>query len=791
MKLSASWIREWIDPGVPVEEIARRLTMAGLEVDSLSPVAEAFSGVVVARVESAERHPEADKLSLCQVSDGASTVQVVCGAPNVRTGLLVAFARVGAVLPGDFKIRKARLRGQDSFGMICSVAELGMGEDDGGILELPDALTPGTDLREALRLDDTAIDIELTPNRGDCLSVRGVARELGVLFDKAVNAPSMAAVPVVHDQSFPIQVQDAVACPRYLGRVIRGIDPTRQSPLWIQERLRRAGLRPIDATVDVTNYVMLELGQPLHAFDLAALSGGIDVRMARAGEPLKLLDGSDLKLDAQTLVIADGAGPVAIAGVMGGERSGVQDGTRDVFLECAFFAPLAVAGTARRYGLQTDASQRFERGVDPQLQHDAIERATALLLEIVGGEPGPVTEAVASRALPKPPEVNLRASRLAQISGLVLAPERVTNILQRLELELLDKGADGQDYRWRVRAPSHRFDIEREEDLIEEVCRIQGYDEIPVRVPTAQLALRQVPNAQVPPQQCRQRLVDLGYQEVVTYSFIDPAVQDLIYPGVAGPALSNPMSRDMSVMRTGLWPGLIKAIQGNVHRQQGRLRLFELARCFSPDGAQPWRLAGALYGLRLPENWTQPQEPVDFFDLKGDVENVLALSRQAVVFEPVADDPALHPGQAARVLLDGQAVGRLGRLHPELQQRLDLPAPVYLFDLDWALISRRTPPQGRDISRYPSVRRDLSLLVPQDVAAADVERVVRGAVGAALAEFRLFDVYHGEGIDSAAKSLAVGLTLQDPSRTLTEADINGWMNAAMEALRSELGVRMR
>jgi phenylalanyl-tRNA synthetase beta chain len=763
-------------------------------VDAVEPVAPPFSGVVVAEVRSLRPHHEAERLSVCRVFDGIEELQVVCGAPNVRAGMKSALARVGAELPGDVRIRKARLRGEESAGMLLSAAEIGLGDDDTGIVDLDLELTPGIELRAALALDDRSIDIDLTPNRGDCLSVRGIAREVGVLTSTPVTPVTCEPVDAVIDDTFAVQLHDRAGCPRYLGRVIRNVDVGRSAPLWMREKLRRSGLRSIDPVVDVTNYVMLELGQPLHAFDLAVLKDAIAVRRAQPGEKLELLDGRTVDLDVDTLLIADADGPIAIAGVMGGERSGIQPETRDVFLECAFFSPLAIAGTARRYGMQTDASQRFERGVDHGLQHAAIARATRLLLDTVGGEAGPVVEAVSVEHLPNDPIVALRQRRLHQLTGLDIEPDVVTDILTRLELHVVEQRDDERDGTvWQVRAPSHRFDIAIEEDLVEEICRIRGYDDIPVRAPSARLGLRPVPVDATPRRRIKQRLADLGYQEVVTYSFIDPRLKDLLDPATNAIALTNPMSQEQSVMRTSLLPGLLQALIGNVHRQQARVRLFELGRCFVAGESlvQRWMLGGVVFGTRLPENWSHAAERADFFDVKGDVEAMLALTgSHAFSFEP-REDQVLHPGQAATLLHDGVDAGYVGRLHPELEQALDISAPVFVFELQSDVVERRVVPAYREVSRFPSVRRDLSLRVPARTAAVAVERVLRQTLGPVLTEFRLFDVYHGEGLDSTEKSFAVGLTFQDPSRTLAESDINRLIDAAVHALETDLGARLR
>ncbi len=794
MKFSEAWLREWVNPPVSREALLEQLTMAGLEVEGVEPVAPPFTGVVVGEVVAVAPHPNADKLAVCEVSDGSDRFQVVCGAPNVREGLKSAFARVGAVLPEDFAIKKAKLRGVESRGMLCSAAELGLGDDHDGILELDPALTPGADLRQALAADDVTVELNLTPNRGDCLSIRGLAREVGVLNDMAVDHPEPAAVaPVIHD-TFPVSLEAPAGCPRYLGRVIRGVDIRRGSPLWLTEKLRRSGLRSIDPVVDVTNFVMLELGQPMHAFDLRQLYGGIVVRMARPAETLTLLDGQEVELDPETLLITDANGPVAMAGVMGGERSGVQPDTRDVFLECAFFAPLAVSGTARRYGLHTDASHRYERGVDFELQHQAMERATELLLDLVGGEAGPVVEAVAPEHLPEKPQVRLREHRLHALLGVAIETAEVDAALERLDFRLLERTeteADGVS--WTVEAPSHRFDIAREADLVEEVCRIYGYNRVPARRPVTELALREVPRGRSPENALKAQLAAQGFQEVVTYSFVDPHLQDLLDPGVEPLALANPMSSEQSVMRTNLLPGLVDALRSNLARQQDRVRLFELGLCFRPGPPvrQEALLGGLLCGSRVPANWAQPAEPVDFFDLKGVVDRLLEWAGHTGVTVRPVRDPVLHPGQAAELVMEGEGVGRLGRLHPEIESRLDITKPVYVFEIAADVALARRLRVHRGVSRYPSVRRDLAVVVGRDVPAAAVEAVVRETLGDVLVDFRLFDVYQGKGIDSAEKSLAVGLTLQHASATLTDDQIGRYTQDVVAALERAVGARLR
>ncbi len=794
MKFSEQWLREWVAIETPQPELLEQLTMAGLEVDGTEPVAGDFTGVVIARVESFESHPNADKLSVCQVFDGETTVQVVCGAPNVRAGLVTAFARVGAVLPENFKIKKAKLRQVESFGMLCSAAELGLGDEADGIMDLPADLTPGVSLRDALELDDTIIEVDLTPNRGDCLSLTGIAREVGVLSDLPVAHPQIEPVPAAHDEILPVRLEDPAACPRYLGRIIKGVDVSRPSPQWLKERLRRSGIRSIDAIVDITNYVMIELGQPMHAFDRAQLTDEVIVRMARAGEALTLLDGKEIATDEQTLLITDSSGPLALAGVMGGARSGINAETTDVFLECAFFAPLAVAGTARRYGLHTDASHRYERGVDHALQHRAVERATALLLDIVGGTAGAIFEAVDHEALPTTPEPTLRARRLAELLGTTIPDTEVDRVLERLDFEVLARREDPQDgVCWTVRSPSHRFDIAIEADLVEEICRIHGYNNMPSRRPTTDLTLKAVAVEESGERALKAQLTAVGYQEVITYSFVDPVLLDRMDPGAAPLKLENPMSTEQSVMRTTLLPGLVEVWRANAARQLDRLQIFELGQCFVPGETlrQERRLGGLIAGQRAAESWHGKREPFDFFDLKGDLERLAAWRGGALTVSARNEDPVLHPGQSADLQLDGVWVGRFGRLHPEVAGTLDIDAPVFLFELDAAQWLAHPLRRYERFSKYPAVRRDLALLVDQSVSASALEATTREVLGELLVDFRLFDVYQGKGIDSAQKSLGLGLTLQDRSATLTDEEITQSVQKVVTELSSRFGAVQR
>jgi phenylalanyl-tRNA synthetase beta chain len=791
MKFSEQWLRGWVSPQASRDELVARLSMAGLEVDSVTLAAGEFSGVVVGEVLATEQHPDADKLRVCQVSDGSETFQVVCGAPNVRPGLKIPFAKIGAQLPGDFKIKKAKLRGVESNGMLCSQSELQVGEGNDGLMELPDDAPTGQDFRVYLELDDASIEVDLTPNRGDCLSLAGLAREVGALYAAPVTRPPIAAVAAVNDEVRPVEVLAPAACPRFLGRVVRNVDLSKTTPLWMVERLRRSEVRSIDAAVDITNYVMIELGQPMHAYDLAEINGGIRVRMAEEGEKITLLDGQEVALRGDTLVIADHARLLGIAGVMGGENSGVTAKTRDVFLEAAFFEPISVAGKARSYGLHTDASHRFERGVDSNLAREAMERATALLLDIAGGEPGPIIECVSEQHLPQIAPITLRAERVSQMLGLELGAAEIETLLTGLGLRVTTSG-QGQ---WSVEVPSHRFDISLEVDLIEELARLYGYNRLPVRYPQARLAPQASPEARSDLPALRRLLVARGYQEAITYSFIDPKLFELFSPGVEPLLLANPISADMAAMRSSLWPGLVKALQHNLNRQQDRVRLFESGLRFvgQLEGLkQEPMLAGVVCGSRLPEGWAQGRETVDFFDVKADVEAVLGFAGalDAFTFVP-GQHPALHPGQTARIERDGQEVGYLGALHPELVKSLGLDRAVFVFELVLAEVSEGRLPKFQELSRFPEVRRDLALLADRDVAASSLLAVIRENAGEWLTDLRLFDVYQGKGIDPHRKSLAVGLTWQHPSRTLNDDEVNATTQTILTSLEQRLNATLR
>lgn len=795
MKVSEQWLREWVNPDISTEELVAQMTMAGLEVDAVEPVAGDFNGVIVGEITAIEQHPNADKLRVCQVSDGEQTVQVVCGAPNARAGLKVPFATVGANLPSDqpkgFTIKKAKLRGVESMGMLCAEQELGLSDACEGLMELPADAPVGTGLRDYLALNDQIIDIDLTPNRADCLSVEGLARDVAVLNRCELTPVTIDAVPASIADTFPVSVEAGEDCPRYVGRVIRNIDATKPSPLWLQEKLRRSGVRPIDAVVDVTNYVLLELGQPLHAFDLALLSNGIRVRLAQQGEKITLLDGKELQLKADDLVIADHQGPVALAGIMGGEHSGVREGTTDIFLESAFFAPVKIAGRARSYGLHTDASHRFERGVDPQLQVRAVERATALLLDIVGGQAGPLIEQCSQADLPQANEVMLREERIERVLGLKMERAQVTDILERLGL-----GITETEQGWNTIAPSWRFDIAIEADLLEELARVYGYNRLPVTKIHSDLSMQTRPETTISLKTIRQHLVARGYQEAVTYSFIEPKLHQLICPADENVALANPISADMSVMRTSLWPGLLNAALYNLNRQQSRVRLFETGLRFIPgsDGLpqQDTMLAGLICGRRQPESWSETGEMVDFYDIKGDFESIIELGGpdSEIRFER-GEHAALHPGQTAAVVVNSETVGYIGAIHPDTRKQLGLAQTVYLFEVKLQAICSSRLTRFTELSKFPEVRRDLAILIDREIEAADVLKRVKEAAGSHLKHLRLFDIYEGKGIDPKRKSLALGLTFQHSSRTLNEEEINVTVENVVKKLEEQCGATLR
>ncbi|MDV7024169.1 phenylalanine--tRNA ligase subunit beta [Atlantibacter subterraneus] len=794
MKFSELWLREWVNPAIDSDALSGQITMAGLEVDGVDAVAGAFHGVVVGEVVECGQHPNADKLRVTKVNVGGDRLlDIVCGAPNCRQGLKVAVATVGAVLPGDFKIKAAKLRGEPSEGMLCSFSELGISDDHSGIIELPADAPIGTDIREYLKLDDNTIEISVTPNRADCLGIIGVARDVAVLNKAPLNEPEIAPVAATINDTLPITVDAPQACPRYLGRVVKGINVKAPTPLWMKEKLRRCGIRSIDAVVDVTNYVLLELGQPMHAFDKDRIDGGIVVRMAKPGETLVLLDGSEAKLDEDTVVIADHHKALAMGGIFGGEHSGVNDQTQNVLLECAFFSPLSITGRARRHGLHTDASHRYERGVDPALQHKAMERATRLLIDICGGEAGPVIDVTNASHLPARATITLRRSKLDRLIGHHIPDDQVSDILRRLGCDVTE--GEGQ---WQAVAPSWRFDMEIEEDLVEEVARIYGYDNIPDEPVQAGLVMGNHREANLSLKRVKTLLNDKGYQEVITYSFVDPKLQQLVHPGEEALILPNPIASDMSAMRLSLWTGLLGTVVYNQNRQQSRVRIFETGLRFVPDTQAPLgirqdvMLAGAICGNRVEEHWDQAKTGVDFYDIKGDLESVLELTGKLSEIEFKAEaNPALHPGQSAAIYLKGERIGFIGVIHPELERSFDLNGRTLVFELLWDKVSDRVVPQAQEISRFPANRRDIAVVVAENVPAAEILSECKKVGANQIVGVNLFDVYRGKGVEQGFKSLAISLILQDTSRTLEEEEIAATVARCVEALKERFQASLR
>lgn len=792
MKFSANWLREWVDVRDDAQALAHRLTMAGLETSVLGPVAPAFSDIKIVEIVDCAPHPNAERLQVCTVRTAKGrTETVVCGAPNAAPGLRVPHAAPGATLPDGRSIQHAEIRGVASSGMLLSAAELGI-EDKADGLWILDADAPlGSSLHDWLRLDDLQLEAELTPNRGDCLSMLGLARELAALTGKALRRPAAKPVRAATTQRITVRLVEARDCANYCGRVLAGIRSDARTPDWMAERLRRAGNRCIHPVVDVTNYVMLELGQPMHAFDLGRIVGGIQVRGARTNEEIELLDGSTKKLEAGTLVIADDRTAIALAGIMGGMTSAVAAATRDIFLESAWFRPEAIAVRARQIGLHTDSSHRFERGVDPALQEHALERATALLLEIVGGQPGPVVKAQAARHLPKPRTITLRRTQLDRVLGMNIPAKAVGTSFRRLGMKTQSNASN-----WRVTPPSYRYDITRECDLIEEVARLHGYERLPRTAPAGRLHMTTVPETRHSLARLHDMLSDRDYQEAITYSFVDPAMQAAMDPEAEPIMLRNPIAADLAVMRSSLWPGLLSAAMHNLNRQQDRVRLYEIGNRFViRNGVRTEELvvAGCLTGDVLTQQWGTASRQADFFDIKADVEALLGRSQQYWRFQP-SHHPALHPGQSAEIVQadgSGRRLGWVGVMHPDLQVRFKLETPVLLFELIADDLCQTPLPAFHEVSRYPSIRRDLAFVAPANVAAQTIMDCVRVAAGPLLTDLKLFDLYQGKGIDSGGKSFALALTLQDSSRTLKDDEIETLIGRVVAGVAANTGAALR
>jgi len=795
MLFSVNWLKKWVDLDMPVDELADKLTASGLEVDTVKPVAAHFTDVVVAQIISCEAHPDADKLKLCSIDFGASEpVQVVCGAPNARAGIKIPLAKVGAVIGEDFKIKKAKLRGVESFGMACSGRELGLSDDHSGLMELPQDAVLGTDIRDFLELNDHVIEVELTPNRADCLSIQGIARDVSASCSVDLKAEDIQPIAAGISDVIDVTLEAAEDCPRYIGRIIRDIDPTAPTPLWMVEALRRSGIRSISATVDATNFVLMELGQPMHAFDLDRLQGNIHVRRGRDGETLELLDGKQVELDDSLLAICDDAGPVALAGIMGGLDSGVTDATRNILLESAYFKPSTVSGKARDMGLHTDASHRFERGVDPQGQERAIERITGLLLEIAGGQAGPLIHAASDAHIPAQNRVSLRHARLNRVLGVELAQDDVSKILQDLRMQPEFAGSDSGGGVWTITAPSDRFDIEIEEDLIEEVARIFGYDNIPAALPAGELNPGVVSETRVSLSRIEQSLCAAGYQEAINYSFTNRKLLAQFSMNENVLPLANALNSDLEVMRTALLPGLMETVSRNLRRQQDRLRFFETGTVFEQKEnlIESLHIAAVVCGNAQAEQWGVKARPSDFFDLKGDLESMLSLRGETGEVEFRNTQLLwLHPGQAAMVSIDGVDIGWAGSVHPSILKAMEIKGSVLAFELDLNILSKREIINTKTISRFPSIRRDLALFVPEKIHFAEIRSNVIDLAGDLLINLVLFDLYSGHNVEKGYKSLAIGLILQNVSCTLTDEVVDSLVKNVVQGLDSRLDAQLR
>lgn len=791
MKISETWLREWVNPNLDRAALCSALTMAGLEVDDATPVAAPFSGVMVGAVLRAYQHPSADQLQVCKVSVGNSALlNIVCGADNVKEGMKVAVAVDGAELPGGLIIKPTKIRGIDSEGMLCSAQDLGMSEDGSGILALPMDAPIGKDLRQYLLLDDCVMDVSITPNRGDCLSVRGLAREVGAITNIPMVPVKIIEAMKKNRDAIPVNIINTSACPHYVGRVIRNVKVDAETPVWMRERLRRAGIRSIHPVVDVTNYVMLELGQPMHAFDLSKIHEAIEVRLSIKGERIALLDGTTQELDDNTLVIADKKSPLAIAGVMGGIESGVTLLTQDIFLESAYFSPTVIARQRQHYNLNSDSAYRFERGVDPLIQRQAIERATALILEIAGGEAGLVVEVSSHEAVQKKRDIRLSDSKISQLLGVPVSSVDVKRILTALGF-VCRRESD----KWIVNPPSWRFDMVLPEDVIEEIARLYGYDKIPMQPMTGVLNYARDTEECQSNSHLRAALCALGFHEIISYSFIDKKLQSLLDPNEPCRELVNPITAEMNVMRTNLWGGLLNALYLNKSHQQHRVKLFEIGACFlTRDGQlqQVPRLSGLISGAMFPEQWGLPDRQADFFDLKGYLDPFLAgiYPGKSAQYRPESH-PALHPGQSAAIYLDDRRVGLIGAIHPSIQRDLSLKDRVFVFEIDLDALLAEPVSAYREISRFPGIRRDLAILVDETIPAQVIQDTIKVVAGDWLNECFIFDVYQGKGVEPGLKSVALAMVLQHPSRTLVDDEVVALTDRVVQALKEQLGAELR
>ncbi len=790
MKCSESWLREWVNPALSRDELCDKLTMSGFEVEECAPIAGSFTGVVIGEVIQVEKHPEADRLHLCEVNIGKEKLKIVCGAANVREKIKVPVALINAVIADGTEIKPTKIRGVESHGMLCSAAELGMADESQGLFILADDAPVGENFRKYLNLDDYTIDISITPNRGDCLSVNGLAREVAAIANAKLHEITIPEIKAAHQDVLPLQVKNPADCPHYVGRVIRHVNAAINSPAWLKEKLRRSGVRSISAIVDVTNYVMLELGQPMHAFDLKMIADEMIVRQANASERIHLLDGSEKELDAETLVIADRNQPLAIAGVMGGLDSGVTLLTQDIFIESAYFNPQTVARQRQFYNLNSDSAYRFERGVDHTIQRKAIERATQLILEIAGGEPGNIIEFTSEKHLPINKKIILPVKKIETVLGIAITDEEVKRILSSLNFKTEKTKSD-----WVVHIPSYRFDIELAEDVIEEIARLYGYDHIPAHRIHADLQVDHASRKDNTAVLMKNILRDQGFHEIISYSFIDKKLHELFSAGEICIELLNPISSEMAVMRTNLWPGLVSTLLYNQSRQQQRVHLFEHGTCFvkTNEGIlQQPRIAGIISGFNYPEQWGTQSKIVDFYDLKGNVENLLKTfcHPKDLLFVP-DQHPALHPGQTAAIYIKNSKIGMMGQIHPLVLQALDLEKNVFVFELSIDQLGSVGYISAQEISKFPEIRRDLAILIKQAIPSKNIQDTIRNVAGDWLKDVFIFDVYQGKGILPGLKSVALGLILQHPSRTLVDEEVAGLMTRVINALKVQLGAELR
>ena len=788
MKISENWLREWVNPKITTDELVEQLTMLGLEVDAALAAAGDFSKVVIAEILSIEKHPDADKLNICQVDAGTSeNLQIVCGAPNARKGLKSALAMIGAVLPGNFKIKKSKLRGQESNGMLCSNIELGLSDDHSGILELPSDAPVGTDIREYFELNDAIIDIDLTPNRADCFCVKGIAIDVACLNEMPLTMPVIEPVDATIDDKIEVKLTAKQQSPRYLCRVINNIDNTKQTPIWMQEKLRRSGIRAIHPVVDVTNYVMLELGQPMHGFDKASIDGAIEVKMASKGDKFTLLDGKEVVLDESYLMIADNQKYLAIAGVMGGLNSGCNQGTKDIVLESAYFNPATIMGKSRDLGIFTESALRFERGVDAYLQEQAMHRATQLILAICGGEVGPVIEAKAEECIPQAKTITLTADKLKRVLGFTVDKQKVTSILEGLNMQV-EEGEDS----WKVIAPTSRFDMDIEEDLIEEVVRLIGYDKMPSQNLFGDSIIMQLPEAIISTNYIKNQLTTLGYTEVINYSFVSRKQLETLNVAEGSIALKNPLTEEFAIMRTSLLPGMLETVKYNLRRQNESVKLFESGHVFHKDECivEDEKLIGICTGKRHLEHWSMSKENIDFFDIKGDLENLLANTKASYYFVKSSLD-YLHPGQQAEIKLGGNSIGWIGQVHPQICHKIGIKKPVYAFELFINNIKQSTLPSFKEISKFPSVRRDIAMIANNDISYQEIKTLVVKETGDLLKNIFVFDEYQGENIRVGNRSLAIGIVLQQNNSTFEDKEVDKLMAKVVSSLKVNLGVEIR